>query len=741
MRIGGWNPKKTFEELKDDPLRAARAVGTMGQSEMLQGAEKTYEARGGGSLIGETPKINIEDVYKPVTVTNPYEEQLKAALQQNMGPDFARAQATAGQQGQFAQALQGLYGTGAAGLTGLIGTLQRQQAGDFGPGGSLAQKILEQGLGQNIAGVRSQLASQRGLNPALAARYAAEQTAQLGGQSAQQAGILGLQQQLGAQQMLGQLTTGAAQLGSKAGDIYGQMRGQDIAQATATSDAALKRLGVLASSDTGIRQLQMQTGLQENEIRQKIAAANQAAAAGDRQMVAQIIGSITGGASAGLAKAAVAAFSGGRIDGKAPVPGDHPKNDVVDAKLSPGEIVIPRSAAGSKKAAKSFIESLDDWDDEPSYGKVLKARQQKKNYADGGVVEPDLDKEILDKYRSLQLRQNYEAPVPEIERFKQGLDTMLTKRVVEPLARRGYEDLGAGIATVPSTLAEALLPGSMGEMQAVIPFPGAKLSKAAKEVLKEQGTKIPPAKKVLSNTPNLLVDIPFEKSEEWIESPALRNLIDIRLDVDPEQGKKFLREMATKKSDEPYTGDFHNAVWRTVPGLKEMGFDQPMPRQVENLKGVLGKEVPKGGSDPFMWMDAKYGVTRKLLKKNKDAPLTINTRSDLIAHDDYMNLLNKSKHKINIHLLGDMDVDRLSRVMEPGAPSIRRRLDAAKKLQEAGFDVTIVKDVLQNKNIPPKLQQMLFKSQPMEGFKVKQNVVNVPDSAVENMKKILGDFE
>jgi hypothetical protein len=491
MRIGGWNPKKTFEELKDDPLRAARAVGTMGQSEMLQGAEKTYEARGGGSLIGETPKINIEDVYKPVTVTNPYEEQLKAALQQNMGPDFARAQATAGQQGQFAQALQGLYGTGAAGLTGLIGTLQRQQAGDFGPGGSLAQKILEQGLGQNIAGVRSQLASQRGLNPALAARYAAEQTAQLGGQSAQQAGILGLQQQLGAQQMLGQLTTGAAQLGSKAGDIYGQMRGQDIAQATATSDAALKRLGVLASSDTGIRQLQMQTGLQENEIRQKIAAANQAAAAGDRQMVAQIIGSITGGASAGLAKAAVGAFSGGRIDGKAPVPGDHPKNDVVDAKLSPGEIVIPRSAAGSKKAAKSFIDSLDDWDDEPSYGKVLKARQQKKNYADGGVVEPDLDKEILDKYRSLQLRQSYAAPVPGVERFKQGLDTMLTENVVEPLARRGYENLGAGIATVPSTLAEALLPSSMAEMQAVIPLPGAKLGrKALQEVRKENAEQL-----------------------------------------------------------------------------------------------------------------------------------------------------------------------------------------------------------------------------------------------------------
>lgn len=445
-------------------------------------------------MAATTPRLNAEDFIKPVTVQNPYEEQLKAALGQTMAPDFGQAQATAGQQNQFAQALQGLYGTGSAGLTGLIGQLQQQQAGNFGPGGSLAQKVLEQGLGQNIAGVRSQLASQRGLNPALAARYAAEQTAQLGGQTAQQAGILGLQQQLAAQQMLGQLTTGAAQLGSKAGDIFGQMRGQDIAQATATSDAALKRLGILASSDAGIRQIQAQTGMKENDIRATIAAANQAAAAGDMNRRNQLLSGLLGSVAqvgAAAASSGTKAYAGGRIGGKAPLPGDHPKNDVVDAKLSPGEIVIPRSAAGSREAAKSFIDSLDDFDDEPSYGKVLKARQ-KKNYADGGVVEPDLDKEILDKYRSQQLRQSYEAPVPGVERFKQGLDTMLTENVVEPLAKRGYENLGAGIATVPSTLAEALLPSSMAEMQTVLKLPGlGKTTRGVSESLAQKETKMP----------------------------------------------------------------------------------------------------------------------------------------------------------------------------------------------------------------------------------------------------------
>jgi hypothetical protein len=159
----------------------------------------------------------------------------------------------------------------------------------------------------------------------------------------------------------------------------------------------------------------------------------------------------------------------------------------VPINASPGEIIIPRSAATSPEKAKAFIDALDDWDDEPSYGKVLKARQ-KKNYAEGGVVEPDYDQELLDRSRAAQLQKSYEAPVPGVERFKQGLDTMLSENVVEPLARRGYPNLGAGIATVPSTLAEALLPSSMAEMQGpIIPFPGAKLSKAAKEVLKKQG--------------------------------------------------------------------------------------------------------------------------------------------------------------------------------------------------------------------------------------------------------------
>lgn len=457
-------------------------------------------------MAATTPRLDPNQFITPVTVENPYEQELKKALPQSMAPDFTAAGKVGESQMSLAKALEGLLGTGSAGLQGLIGTLQKQQAGDFGPGGSLAQKILEQGLGQNIAGVRSQLASQRGLSPALAARYAAEQTAQLGGQTAQQAGILGLQQQLAAQQLLGSLSGTAAGLGSKAGDIYGTARTQEIEQAKAISDADLKRLNILASSDVGIRQLQAQTGMDERKLRATIAEANQAAAAGDMNRRNQLLGGLLGAAgqvgaayatkgastqAGGAGAAPITSYSGGRIPGEAPVSGDHPKNDIVPANLSPGEIVIPRSSAGSKKAAKSFIDSLDDWDEEPSYSKVLKARSQKKKYAEGGRVEDndieaEIQKKYVDDYRQRQLDQGFDVPIPGVGPAKAKLDEMLTSRVVEPMARAGYPTLGAAMATVPSTLAEALVPSTAADLAGtLLPLPGAKLGRGAAKQIKE----------------------------------------------------------------------------------------------------------------------------------------------------------------------------------------------------------------------------------------------------------------
>ncbi len=49
---------------------------------------------------------------------------------------------------------------------------------------------------------------------------------------------------------------------------------------------------------------------------------------------------------------------GGVVPGRAPLPGDHPGNDLVPARLSPGEVVVPRSAAADPISLAKFVASL-----------------------------------------------------------------------------------------------------------------------------------------------------------------------------------------------------------------------------------------------------------------------------------------------------------------------------------------------------------------------------------------------
>lgn len=63
--------------------------------------------------------------------------------------------------------------------------------------------------------------------------------------------------------------------------------------------------------------------------------------------------SVSGG---GGVKRAMA--QGGRVEGQPPFKGDSPHNDVVEAMLSPSEIVVPVSKAKDPKKAKTFIDDL-----------------------------------------------------------------------------------------------------------------------------------------------------------------------------------------------------------------------------------------------------------------------------------------------------------------------------------------------------------------------------------------------
>lgn len=47
--------------------------------------------------------------------------------------------------------------------------------------------------------------------------------------------------------------------------------------------------------------------------------------------------------------------SGGQVPGVAPMPGNNPKNDIVPAKLSPGEVVLPRTVVAQPNTIPNFV--------------------------------------------------------------------------------------------------------------------------------------------------------------------------------------------------------------------------------------------------------------------------------------------------------------------------------------------------------------------------------------------------
>jgi len=144
--------------------------------------------------------------------------------------------------------------------------------------------------------------------------------------------------------------------------------------------------------------------------------------------------------------------------------------------------------------------------------------------------------------------------------------------------------------------------------------------------------------------------------------------------------------MSHEPHNEPYKGDLHNLTWSGHPSK-----GQPVKAMMNvDPQGHLGKEVASGGSDPFMWLDTKYGATKKVLQEHAGKPLKISTRSDLIAHDDYIQHLDKKNHSIDIHTLGDNASS--NRVLEPGAPSFKRRIQAYHKLKNLGYNVNLVHD-------------------------------------------------
>jgi hypothetical protein len=225
-----------------------------------------------------------------------------------------------------------------ANLAGQQALAQQLQAQAMGVGPSVAQEALKQAMNRGTKQTTAAMASQKGINPALAQRMAADIGAQGMQETAAQGAQLRAQEQLGAQGALG--------------GLYGQMGQQ-----------ALTSQGQMLAAQQA-----------QNQINAGIEAQNAANIAG---LAGGFLNAAGSAATMGMMRKA----HGGKIEGKAKVPGDHEANDTVPAMLSPGEIVIPRSKASDPTKAKQFVDGLlksdkKGGDDDMSYGKVLEAHRK-----------------------------------------------------------------------------------------------------------------------------------------------------------------------------------------------------------------------------------------------------------------------------------------------------------------------------------------------------------------------------
>jgi hypothetical protein len=224
-----------------------------------------------------------------------------------------------------------------------------------GRGTNLANQQLQQATDLNNQQGAGLIASQKGINPALAARLAAQNTAQNNQKAALDSGTLRMQQQLGAQQQLGSLYGSMAQQNLQNQNI---LQNAQAAQNQAINQGALGAQGINA-------------GVSEENTKVR------------GQLVGGLLqgGSSVGAAALASPAAAVAAAHGGEIPGTASKPGDSPENDTVPAMVSPKEIVLPRSVTLAKDApekAKEFVKQLKmkNKGEGSGYGKVLEAHRK-----------------------------------------------------------------------------------------------------------------------------------------------------------------------------------------------------------------------------------------------------------------------------------------------------------------------------------------------------------------------------
>ena len=153
----------------------------------------------------------------------------------------------------------------------------------------------------------------------------------------------------------------------------------------------------------------------------------------------------------------------------------------------------------------------------------------------------------------------------------------------------------------------------------------------------------------------------------------------------PKHFKTTMKAASKYGQDYPYMwGCTHNVK---TSKKRDSRFNSPMPVPCRVNPEVDTLNLSLNHGDPLAWLDLKYRTAYNHVIARQGKPLTITTRSDLIAHDDYVEAMDKRNHAVVI-VLSKYDAETTRR-REPGAPSNERRMEAYNKLKQLGFNVSL----------------------------------------------------
>jgi hypothetical protein len=260
----------------------------------------------------------------------------------------------------FAQASQAGGGQGMAAQQALSEQLAAMGRGE---GPSAAQAMLQQQAGNVAAQQAALMGSQRGAsqNVGLVGRQAAQAGLQAQQQAASQAAIQRANEQFGAMEQLralsgqqvGQQQAGIGMYGQSALQAQGQALDAVAAQQKSQAAIEAETAGAQADIFKGI------TGAVGKGVGKLLKFSEGGTAPDMTQMQdSQMPEAEKEESIVDMLINAQRMAHGSRVPGVAKVDGDSEKNDTVPALLSPGEIVVPRSAAKDPEKAAAFAKSV-----------------------------------------------------------------------------------------------------------------------------------------------------------------------------------------------------------------------------------------------------------------------------------------------------------------------------------------------------------------------------------------------